>query len=120
MMNPGATPKDTTSDKESKSAPMGEWALSSRAVKPSRKSKRPAAKIMMAALTGMFMLRNRIERQPETRLPQVIVLGMCCLRFIILFRCVWFGKGSVFVRKNVFLQKFLPKLCSINSILYKK
>ena len=82
MINPGATPEETTSDKESKSAPMGEWACSSRAAKPSKKSKRPATKIMMAAFTGIFMAMNMMERQPETRLPQVRVLGMCCLRLI--------------------------------------
>ena len=112
MMNPGATPKETTSDKESKSAPMGEWTLSSRAVKPSKKSKRPATKIISAALTGMFWVRNRMDRQPETRLPQVMALGICCLRRMrSRFYC---HKGSYFfrtlrllARKALFLQDFL-------------
>ena len=82
MMNPGATPEETTSDKESKSAPMGECAWSRRAAKPSKKSKRQATKIMMAAFTGMFIEMKRMERQPETRLPQVRALGICCLILI--------------------------------------
>ena len=77
MMNPGATPNETTSESESKSAPMGEWAWSKRAAKPSRKSKSPATKTMWAAFTGMPKETNRMERQPETRLPQVRALGMC-------------------------------------------
>ena len=76
MMKPGATPDETTSANESKSAPMGECALSSRAAKPSRKSKRPATKIMTAALTGMPQATKRMDMQPETRLPQVRALGM--------------------------------------------
>ena len=94
MMNPGATPKETTSERESKSAPMGEWAWSRRAAKPSKKSKSPATKIMMAALTGMLWVRNKMERHPETRLPQVMALGMCCLMDMRLqFYC---HKGSYF------------------------
>ena len=82
MMKPGATPNETTSESESKSAPMGEWALSKRAEKPSKKSKRPATKIMMAALTGIPQPRNRIDKQPESRLQQVIAFGICCLMFM--------------------------------------
>ena len=84
IMNPGATPEETTSESESKSAPIGEWALSSRAAKPSKKSKRPATKIIMAAFTGTPMAIKRMEKQPETRLPQVRALGMCCLRDILM------------------------------------
>ena len=78
MMNPGATPNDTTSDSESKSPPIGECAFSSRAVKPSRKSNSPAAKIITAAITGIPVKENMMEKQPETRLQQVMALGMCC------------------------------------------
>ena len=103
MMNPGATPKETTSESESKSAPMGEWAWSNRAAKPSRKSKSPATKIMMAALTGIPDATNRMERQPETKLPQVMVLGICCLRLIssVFMPC----KGNVFSEKQYLCGK---------------
>ena len=98
MINPGATPKETTSESESKSAPIGECALRRRAVNPSKKSKRPATRIMTAALMGMFSVRNKIDRQPDTRLPQVRRLGRWCLMFILsLFsiaqRYCFFGKA---------------------------
>lgn len=122
MMNPGATPNETTSESESKSAPMGEWALRSRAEKPSKKSKSPATKTMMAALTGMSWARKRTDRQPETRLPQVMALGMCCLRFMALgfVRC----KGSLFCawkrEKPYFCRKIGKQPCSTNIIRYIK
>ena len=49
MMNDGATPKETTSDKESSSPPIGDFALSSRAAKPSKKSKTAATNIIAEA-----------------------------------------------------------------------
>ena len=75
-------PKDTTSESESKSGPMGEWASRSRAAKPSRKSKSPATRIIRAALIGIPEAINKMEKQPDNRLPQVMTLGMCFLRFM--------------------------------------
>ena len=88
-MKPGATPNDTTSESESRSAPMGECAFSNRAVKPSKKSKSPATKIMIAAATGIPEKENKMEKQPEIRLPQVMVLGICCFRLTLFhsFQC---------------------------------
>ena len=103
MMNPGATPKETTSDNESKSAPMGEWTLSNLAAKPSKKSNNPATKIMSAALTGISWERNKIDRQPESRLQHVMVLGICCLMLI---SSLFSGlQRYAFFRKAVFLRK---------------
>lgn len=79
-MKPGATPKETTSESESKSPPIGECASSKRAVKPSKKSNKPAAKTMIAAVTGIPENEKRMEKQPDNRLQQVIVLGICRLK----------------------------------------
>ena len=49
IMNVGARPKLTTSDRESSSLPKSDFALSRRAVNPSRKSKIEATKISIPA-----------------------------------------------------------------------
>ena len=54
MINDGATPNDTTSESESRSAPIGDFACKALAAKPSRKSKTAAANIMTAAITGFL------------------------------------------------------------------
>jgi hypothetical protein len=48
-MSPGATPKDTTSDKESNCFPISDEDFSSLATKPSRKSMTAAIKMQIEA-----------------------------------------------------------------------
>jgi len=76
-INPGATPKLTTSARESSSFPIAEYALSSLAEKPSRKSKIIAARISQEAVTRSPFIIKIIETKPETRLSEVIKLGIC-------------------------------------------
>ena len=52
MINDGATPKETTSDKESSWAPNGEYAFNRRAANPSKKSNMAATNIIMPAATA--------------------------------------------------------------------
>ena len=40
----------------------------------------------MAAATGIPEKENRIEKQPEIKLQQVIVFGICCFKPILSYR----------------------------------
>ena len=86
MMNEGATPNDTTSDNESSSPPIGDFALSARAAKPSKKSKMAARNIIAEAHNKWLLQVKSIETQPLKRLQHVMVLGMCFF-IIALFFC---------------------------------
>ena len=84
MIIAGATPKETTSDRESNSLPIGETTFSIRAANPSRKSKTAAMMIQMEAISRLPFRAAIADRVPHTRFRQVSVLGMCF--FILLCR----------------------------------
>ena len=72
----GATPKETKSANESNSLPIGEDWLSNRAANPSKKSSTAAIKIRPPDSSKSPLKLNTIPRHPQSRLPQVIKLGM--------------------------------------------
>ena len=72
----GKSPKVITSASESNSLPMGEEELSSRATKPSKKSKTPPA-INNQLATSRFPLNTSIiPKAPQSKLQQVRTLGI--------------------------------------------
>ena len=77
MIMAGATPKETTSDSESNSLPIGDDTLSNRAANPSKKSKTADTIIQRAALSRFPAKAAITERHPQARLQQVSMLGMC-------------------------------------------
>ena len=78
-MNDGATPNETTSDNESSSPPIGDFASRVRAAKPSKKSKTAAPKIIAEAHKTWSWHKKSIDTQPLNRLQHVMVFGMCFL-----------------------------------------
>ncbi len=96
MITPGATPKLTTSDKESSCLPTNEVACNNRARNPSKKSTTAAMPIHIedhANFSGMLNVlenwsltyiittsvckANTIATQPRKRLSKVNRLGIC-------------------------------------------
>jgi len=95
MINPGATPKLTTSANESNCLPISEEAFKSLATKPSRKSITAAQPINTDAINifsgiitnasafsltvkdNPFCKMQTMARQPKTRLSKVKILGIC-------------------------------------------
>jgi hypothetical protein len=75
MIEAGATPKLTTSAKESSSFPIAEYAFSQRAAKPSKKSKTEATRMKYAAISNLSLNAQTIDKQPQNRFRHVIVLG---------------------------------------------
>lgn len=73
----GATPKVMSSASESNSLPMGEETPSKRALMPSKKSNTAPIMIHVSAQRGEPPKAQAVAMQPETRLLQVRVLGMC-------------------------------------------
>ena len=116
-INDGATPNETTSDKESSSPPMGDFALRARAAKPSKKSKTAATNIIAEAHKTRSWHKKSIETQPLMRLQHVMVLGICFTIDIIQFFCkyksflfltiiIWRATG---VRFKIFIEKRLVR-----------
>ena len=81
-MKEGATPKLTTSERESSSLPKGPATPKSRATMPSNKSKTAAKKMKIEAQdaelaeTSPPPMLQRMERQPHKRLQRVKILGI--------------------------------------------
>lgn len=75
----GAIPKLIRSARESNCLPRSEYAFSSLAENPSRKSKTAAMKIRYDAIVKSPYIENKIERTPQTRFSVVIVFGICFL-----------------------------------------
>ena len=73
----GATPKLTISARESRSFPIGEYAFSDLAARPSKKSKNAASNTKIRGATGLD--EQITAKQPQSRLQQVKVFGMCFL-----------------------------------------
>ena len=78
----GATPKVTSSASESSSLPIGDETCSKRALMPSKKSKTAPMIIHNSAISGFPPKANDVAMQPEMRLQQVIVFGICFLILI--------------------------------------
>lgn len=78
----GATPKVTSSASESSSLPIGDETCSRRALMPSKKSNTAPMIIHNNAIFGFPPKANDVAMQPETRLQQVIVFGICFLILI--------------------------------------
>jgi hypothetical protein len=81
---PGATPKETTSARESRTLPTSDDAFSILAMKPSRKSKRAAIPIIQEAMIMSPEKRKMMDKQPERRLKSVSRFGNC-FHILILF-----------------------------------
>ena len=77
MIAAGATPKLTTSARESSSFPISEYAFSSLAVNPSRKSKIMAASINQEAFARSPLNAKMTEMNPAARFSDVMKLGIC-------------------------------------------
>ena len=80
----GATPKVTSSAKESSSFPMGDDTFNRRADIPSKKSNTAPITIQQSANLASPMKANVVAIHPEMRLQQVILLGICFLIPIVL------------------------------------
>ena len=76
-MRAGATPKLTTSARESSSFPMSEYEFSNLAEKPSKKSKIMAATINHEAVKRLPFAAKTIAINPDARLSDVIKFGIC-------------------------------------------
>ena len=72
-----------TSAKESSSFPIPEYAFSSLAEKPSKKSKTDANNMQYTAYWYSPLKVNMMDIAPERRLQQVIVFGICFVIFIL-------------------------------------
>ena len=79
MIMAGAIPKLTTSASESSSFPISEYALRSRAEKPSKKSKIIAASISQEAVTISPSEAKSIEINPAARFREVMKFGICLI-----------------------------------------
>ena len=73
----GATPKVTTSAKESSSLPMGDCTFSNRATMPSKKSNTAPRNMNAAARSRFIFMACQVAKAPQVRLDNVIVFGMC-------------------------------------------
>ncbi len=93
MIIAGATPKLTTSARESSSLPIAEYAFSNLAVNPSRKSNTIAASISHEAVIRLPFNTKIMEINPDIRLRDVIRLG----RYFILRKL---KRGSVKIKIN--------------------
>jgi hypothetical protein len=82
IINAGATPKLTKSDRESSSFPMSEYESSNLEKNPSRKSKIIAASISHEAVTRSLFKVKIIAAKPEARLREVMKLGICFILMI--------------------------------------
>lgn len=76
-MNAGATPKLTTSARESSSFPISEYDFSNLAENPSKKSKIMAATINHEAVKRLPFAAKIIAINPDTRLSDVMRFGIC-------------------------------------------
>ena len=81
MIADGAAPKVITSAKESNSLPIGELTFSKRAAIPSKKSNTAPIIINSNATSILPAKAKPIAMQPEIRLQQVILLGICFFIF---------------------------------------
>lgn len=79
----GATPNETTSDRESSSLPISPLTFSMRATKPSKKSKTAEMIMQTAAASKLPLTDDIIDMQPDTRFRQVNVLGICFFKGIL-------------------------------------
>lgn len=77
--NPGTTPNVTISARESSCLPNSELALTSRATKPSKKSRMPATTTNNAAVSKCPLNKLMMARQPQNRFIKVIKLGKCLI-----------------------------------------
>lgn len=75
----GATPKLTTSARESSSTPSFEDTPRARAVSPSKKSNPAATTIHQNAASKWWPKAMVMAMHPETRLRRVTILGICFL-----------------------------------------
>ena len=73
----GASPNETISASESKSAPMADFTFKRRAARPSKKSKIAAQSINNAAVNKNPFKANTAEIAPVNALQQVRKLGIC-------------------------------------------
>ena len=62
---------------------MSEYAPSTRAASPSRKSNAAAASIRQKAMSGLSLKANITPTTPQRRFMEVIVLGMALRKLII-------------------------------------
>lgn len=75
----GATPKVMTSASESSSLPMGDDTCRSRAAIPSKKSNMAPMTIHSNDHSNMPRNAKCVAMQPEMRLQQVMLLGICLM-----------------------------------------
>ena len=75
----GATPNVTISARESSSFPIGELTFNNRADIPSKKSNTAPMIIHVNDISILPLKAYAMAIQPDIRLQQVIVLGMCFL-----------------------------------------
>jgi len=75
----GATPKLTTSARESSSLPISEYAFRSLAESPSRKSKIIATSMSQEAFTISPLRVKTMDMNPAVRLSDVMKFGICLI-----------------------------------------
>lgn len=103
MIRAGATPKLITSARESSSLPISEYAFSSLAELPSRKSNIIAANISQDDMRRFPSRAYSIAINPAARFRIVIKLGIC---FIANRNYQEEGKNKINFSNNAFLVKF--------------
>ena len=88
----GATPKVTTSARESSSFPMGEDTPKARADIPSKKSNTAPSTIISTAQWYWPWNAAPVAIHPQMRLQQVMELGICRVMMFAIINCMFLNK----------------------------
>ena len=82
-MAEGATPNVTMSARESSYTPIGPDTPRARADSPSKKSKKAPRRIKRNAVVNKWWKAAPVAMHPQTKLQQVMVLGICFVKLIV-------------------------------------